>query len=113
MRSRAASILFAAAAANLLAPDASRAGQHVFSVRGEPTLLDSRPFLVKGLRVSNALISDRAADELIGNLDKFRKYGVNTISVFLQQFTWSRTATIKNIDNVQLSPGPLTKNLAV
>jgi hypothetical protein len=54
----------------------------VFSVRGGQTLLDGRAFLVKGLRVSNALISDGAANDLIANLETFRKYGVNTISVF-------------------------------
>lgn len=58
------------------------AGEHVFSVRGAQTLFDGRPFLVKGLRVSNALISDSATDELIANLDTYRQYGVNTISVF-------------------------------
>lgn len=46
-------------------------------------LLDDQPFLVKGLRCSNALVSDTAVDELITNLDIFAGYGVNTISVFL------------------------------
>lgn len=69
-------LLFIAIAASCFA------GQHVFSVEGERTLLDGRPFLVKGLRVSNALFSDAAVDELVANLDTFRDYGVNTISVF-------------------------------
>lgn len=56
---------------------------HVFSVEGDKTLLDGRPFLVKGLRTSNALVSDDAAQQLIDNLDVFRSYGVNTVSVFL------------------------------
>ena len=56
---------------------------HVFSVDGEKTLLDGEPFLVKGLRLSNALISEETADQLIDNLDVIRSYGVNTVSVFL------------------------------
>ena len=57
---------------------------NVFTVRGDKTCLNGREFLVKGLRCSNALISDAATDELIGNLDLFAGYGVNTISVFFQ-----------------------------
>lgn len=59
------------------------AGQHVFGVQGGRTVLDGQPFLVKGLRVSNALISDRSTDELVANLGTFQSYGVNTVSVFL------------------------------
>ena len=58
-------------------------GGHVFSVEGERTLLDGQPFLVKGVRVSNALISDATAEQLIENLDVFGSYGVNTVSVYL------------------------------
>ena len=58
--------------------------KHIFGVRGETTLLDGRPFLAKGLRLSNALASDSAVAELTGNLDLFASYGVNTISVFWQ-----------------------------
>jgi hypothetical protein len=72
----------ALAAIAIALPWTCTAGEHVFSVRGEQTLLDGRAFLVKGLRVSNALISDGAANDLIANLETFRKYGVNTISVF-------------------------------
>ena len=57
---------------------------HRLSVEGTQTLLDGQPFLVKGLRCSNALVSDAAVDELIANLDVFAGYGVNTISVFFQ-----------------------------
>ena len=67
--------------AMLLAAATASAGEHVFSVRGEQTLLDGRRILVKGLRVSNALMSERAAEDLIANLDTFRRYGVNTVSV--------------------------------
>lgn len=58
--------------------------KHVFSVRGTQTLLDGKPFLARGLRLSNALASDAAIDELITNLGLFASYGVNTISVFFQ-----------------------------
>ncbi len=68
------------------------AGNHVFSVQGEKTYLNGTPFLVKGLRCSNALISDETTDELIENLDTFASYGVNTISVF---FMGSRFGDVK------------------
>ena len=41
-------------------------------------------FLVVGLRMSNALISDEKTNELIENMDEFGAYGVNTFSVFFQ-----------------------------
>ncbi len=59
------------------------AGRYVFSVRGEKTYLNGREFLVKGLRCSNALISDSATEQLIASLDTFASYGVNTVSVYL------------------------------
>ena len=54
-------------------------GQSRFTVQGTCTLLNGREFLVKGLRCSNALISDAATEELVGNLDLFAGYGVNTV----------------------------------
>ena len=57
-------------------------GRHVFTVRGTETYLDRQPLLVKGLRCSNALVSDAATDELIAHLDEFASYGVNTVSAF-------------------------------
>ena len=57
-------------------------GQNLFAVRGTQTTLNGRPFLVKGLRCSNAPLSDATADELIANLDVFAGYGVNTVSVY-------------------------------
>lgn len=58
----------------------------VFSVKPDNTgtLLNGRPFLATGLRVSNALVSEAKTTELIENLDRFADYGVNTISVFFQ-----------------------------
>jgi len=77
------SLVVALSAMVLFSPGLSRAGGHVFTVRGEKTLLNGREILVKGLRCSNALISDAETQELIDNLGTFAGYGVNTISVYL------------------------------
>ena len=45
------------------------AGSYAFTVRGDKTFLNGQEFLVKGLRCSNALISDRTTQDLIDNLD--------------------------------------------
>ena len=55
-----------------------------FSVKNGKTYLNNREILLKGLRLSNALISDEAVDELINNLDTFAYYGVNSVSVYFQ-----------------------------
>ncbi len=65
---------------------------HVFSVRGEKTYLNGREVLVKGLRCSNALVSDDTAQELIDHLDEFADSGVNTVSVY---FMGSRFGDVK------------------
>jgi hypothetical protein len=57
--------------------------QHRFSVHGTETYLDGQPFLVKGLRCSNALISDAATVQLIDNLGVFAGYGINAVGVYL------------------------------
>ena len=67
-----------------LASPGVQASRHRFTVDGTQTLLDGQPFLARGLRCSNAVISDDAAAELVANLDNFAGYGVNTISVFFQ-----------------------------
>lgn len=67
-------------------------GNHVFSVQNGRTLLDGKPILVAGLRVSNALISDRTTADLISNLDLYKSYGVNAVSVF---FMGSRFGDVK------------------
>ncbi|HUT20361.1 MAG TPA: hypothetical protein VM366_14490 [Anaerolineae bacterium] len=56
--------------------------KHILTVRGSSLHLDERAFLLKGLRCSNALISDRATDSLIENLGLFAGYGVNAVSVY-------------------------------
>jgi hypothetical protein len=58
------------------------AGQNVFSVSGNRVLFNGQPFKVIGVRLSNGLVSDAKVQELITNLDVFKSYGVNTISVF-------------------------------
>jgi hypothetical protein len=59
------------------------AGQYVLRVKGNQILLNDRPVKILGLRCSNALISDAKTNELIENLNLFKSYGVNTVSVFL------------------------------
>ncbi len=61
----------------------AQAGKYRFSVKGDQVLLNDTPFKVIGLRTSNALISDETADQLIKNLDTFKGYGVNTVSVYV------------------------------
>jgi hypothetical protein len=69
-----------------------KAGSYVFSVKGNRVYLNEKQFKVIGLRCSNALISDEDAKELIDNLDVFKSYGVNTVSVF---FMGSRFGDVK------------------
>lgn len=57
--------------------------QTLFNVAGSQTLCNGKPFLVRGLRCSNALVSAAATDSLIAHLPVFAAYGVNTISVFV------------------------------
>jgi hypothetical protein len=68
------------------------AGNYTFSVQGKKTLLNGKEFLVTGLRCSNALIADKTTNDLIGHLDLYQSYGVNTISVF---FMGSRFGDVK------------------
>ena len=67
----------------LLAAFTAGAGGHTFTVAGAQVLLNGTPFKVIGLRLSNALISEATTDQLINNLDTFKDFGVNTVSVFL------------------------------
>jgi hypothetical protein len=86
----------------------SFAGDYVFTVRGEKTYLNGHEFLVKGLRCSNALISDETTDELIVNLDTFARYGVNTVSVF---FMGSRFGDVKGYrEDATMNP-PYTRRM--
>ncbi len=58
------------------------AGDFAFSVAGDQVLLNGQAFKVLGLRCSNALISDATTQQLIDNLEGYRTYGINTVSVF-------------------------------
>ena len=68
------------------------AGGNQFSVSTDQVLFNGRPFKVIGIRTSNALISDGSTRRLIDNLDAFKSYGVNTVSVF---FMGSRFGDVK------------------
>jgi len=70
----------------------SRKDRYVFSVKGKKVCLNGNEFKVIGLRCSNALVSDADTAELIDNLDVFKSYGVNTVSVF---FMGSRFGDVK------------------
>ncbi len=59
-------------------------GQFVFSVSGTKTYLNGQEILLKGLRCSNSLINDAAANDLIAHLDSLKLYGLNSFSVFFQ-----------------------------
>lgn len=88
------SLLAALLGAVAMAPAAglSATGGNVLSVAGEELLFNGRPIKIKGLRCSAALISDPTASQLIEQLDTFRGYGVNAISVYLMG---SRFADVK------------------
>ena len=57
--------------------------ENVFSIKGNKTFLNDKEILVAGLRCSNALISEKATNDLINHLNEFKLYGVNTVSVFV------------------------------
>ncbi len=57
--------------------------RHSIGVKDGHLFFDQTSFLVIGLRCSNALVSDRAVDQLIGNLPMFAGYGVNTVTVYV------------------------------
>lgn len=61
-----------------------RTPQYRFSVEGEKTYLNDQEILLKGVRLSNALISDEAVEEAIAHLDTFAYYGLNAFSVYFQ-----------------------------
>jgi hypothetical protein len=67
-------------------------GKYQFTVEGTNTFLNGKPFLARGLRCSNALYSEKSADELLYNLKLYTEYGLNTISVF---FMGNRFGDIK------------------
>lgn len=56
----------------------------VLKVDGAGFLLDGEPFDMWGIRLANALENDQVSRAVVGQLDEYLKYGVNTFSVFLQ-----------------------------
>jgi len=56
---------------------------NVFGVNGSQTTLNGKPITVLGLRCSNALLSDTSTTDLIQYLDVYKRYGLNTVSVFV------------------------------
>ncbi|MCL2833526.1 MAG: hypothetical protein FWD78_10190 [Treponema sp.] len=67
-------------------------GKNAFTVRGNKTYLNEKPVLVRGLRCSNGLYSEKAAAELINNLGVYASAGLNAISVF---FMGNRYGNVK------------------
>lgn len=68
-------------------------GQNIFNVEGDQTLLNGEVFQAIGLRCSNALLNNTSTSKLIAQLDEFRSYGLNTISIF---FMGSRYSNINS-----------------
>ena len=62
----------------------TRKPNYIFSIKGEKTYLNDQEILLRGLRLSNALISDAAVEETIVYLDTFANYGLNSFSVYFQ-----------------------------
>lgn len=86
---------------------AKRSGGYTFVVKGSQALINQKPFKVIGLRVSNALISDDTTNQLIQNLDVFKSYGVNTVSVFVMG---SRFGNVKGYKpDAWMPPAPAFK----
>jgi hypothetical protein len=67
-------------------------GKYIFSIEGNQVLLNDTEIKIIGLRTSNALISDATTQQLIDNLEVFKSYGINTVSVY---FMGSRFGDIK------------------
>jgi hypothetical protein len=89
---RSSLLTWAIVLASLSVSASATAGQNVFAVAGSRLLLNGAPFKVIGVRLSNGLVSDAKVQELITNLDVFKSYGVNTVSVF---FMGSRFGDVK------------------
>ena len=66
-----------------LLPLASPADANQVTVRGEEILHNGKPVKLIGLRRSNALISEKTTSDLIGALDQYQSYGLNTVSAFV------------------------------
>jgi hypothetical protein len=59
-------------------------GRSAVTVEGKKVLVGGVPITIRGLRLSNALMSDKATTVLVERgLDRYRGYGVNMISVYV------------------------------
>lgn len=76
-------LLIALAACLLAVPLDAADGGNVLSVSGSSLLLNGQPVKLRGLRLSNALVSDAEVGEVIANLPIFKNYGINAFSAFL------------------------------
>lgn len=56
---------------------------HRFTVENGKTMMDGKEFLVKGLRCSNGLYSEKVTKELIEQLPEYANHGLNSISVYV------------------------------
>ena len=65
---------------------------YVVSVKNDQILLNGQPIKVLGLRCSNALMTEETTKALIDELDIYKSFGVNTVSVF---FMGSRFGDVK------------------
>ena len=57
--------------------------RNVLGIEGEQVLLNGSPLLLKGLRLSAALLNDATTDGVLDSLERYRFYGLNSFSVFL------------------------------
>ena len=64
-------------------PGSPYVSRYVFGVNSNQLTLNGHPFKILGLRCANAQISDATTSQLISNLDVFKSYGVNTITVYV------------------------------
>jgi hypothetical protein len=62
---------------------AAMRGGNVLTISGAGILLNGTPIKIKGLRCSAALISEATTAQLIEQLDHYRGFGVNSISVYV------------------------------
>lgn len=61
----------------------SYASKGKLTIDGEKIKYNNKEFKIIGLRCSNALVSDASTTSLINNLKNYKKYGLNSISVFI------------------------------
>lgn len=71
--------LLGLAAGGLFAP---RALATTVAFSGSTVLLDDKPARIWGIRVGSASQSEALTDQLIANLDDYRRHGVNAVTVF-------------------------------